>query len=136
MSLLSGGLIFTWKYGGTFRSKWVNYFPSSLFYTEARAAFEAGFTTAISVRPGNTVLAETDRNNFRTISTFDELLHEAYSKLESPRKKKSKLKGWYQIILLAFNIEGFKSVCWVTVMVLGKWHDWRKSFLRIWFKRS
>ena len=67
---------------------WLITFHLFLFYTEARAAFEAGFTTAISVRPGNAVLAETDRNNFRTISTFDELLHEA-RKLDSPRKKKS-----------------------------------------------
>ena len=45
-----------------------------LFYTEARAAFEAGFTTAVSVRPGNAVLTETDKNNFTTIMTFEELL--------------------------------------------------------------
>lgn len=41
---------------------------------EARAAFEAGFTTAVSVRPGNAVLTETDKNNFTTIMTFEELL--------------------------------------------------------------
>ena len=59
------------------------------FHIEARAAFEAGFTTAVSLRPGNAELAETDKNSFTTISTFDELLPEAVTK-ESPRTKRAK----------------------------------------------
>lgn len=44
-----------------------------LFYTEARAAFKAGYTTAVSVRPGNAALTDMDKKDFATISTFSEL---------------------------------------------------------------
>lgn len=71
----------------TFWIEWIN-FSLPLFYTEAKAAFQAGFTTAVSERPGNAVLSETDRKNFRTISTFDELLPKTVTE-ESPRAKKS-----------------------------------------------
>lgn len=54
---------------------------------EARAASEAGFTTAISVRPGNAVLTEKEKSSLRTISTFDELLFDIE---ESSSKKKAK----------------------------------------------
>ena len=57
------------------------------FFTEARAASEAGFTTAISVRPGNAVLTEKEKSSLRTISTFDELLFDIE---ESSSKKKAK----------------------------------------------
>jgi len=53
---------------------------------EARAAFEAGYTIAVSVRPGNAVLTNEDKKDFITISSFNELFSE-----ERPhRTKKSK----------------------------------------------
>lgn len=56
--------------------------------TEARAAFEAGFTTAISVRPGNEELTKTEKGSFRTIATFNEL-YEPMTE-DSPTKKIAK----------------------------------------------
>lgn len=53
---------------------------------EARAAFKAGYTIAVSVRPGNAALSNEDEKDFMTISSFDELLIE-----ERPHRTK-KLK--------------------------------------------
>lgn len=59
-----------------------------LVFIEARAAFEAGFTTAISVRPGNEELTKTEKGSFRTIATFNEL-YEPMTE-DSPAKKTAK----------------------------------------------
>lgn len=68
--------------------------PSSILFVtdvigEAKAALEAGFKTAVSVRPGNADLTEADKKKFTTISTFDELFPETATK-DSPRIKKAK----------------------------------------------
>lgn len=60
-----------------------------VFLAEAEAALEAGFKTAVSVRPGNADLTEADKKKFTTISTFDELFPETATK-DSPRIKKAK----------------------------------------------
>jgi len=55
-------------------------------FTEARAALEAEYTIAVSVRPGNAALTSEDKKDFITISSFNELFIE-----ERPhRTKKSK----------------------------------------------
>ena len=55
-------------------------------FTEARAAFEAGYTTAVSVRPGNAALSNEDKKDLMTVSSFNELFIE-----ERPHQtKKSK----------------------------------------------
>lgn len=59
-----------------------------LVFIEARAAFEAGFTTAISVRPGNEELTKTEKGSFRTIATFNELYKPMTE--DSPAKKTAK----------------------------------------------
>lgn len=59
-----------------------------MFYTEARAAFEAGYTTAVSVRPGNAALTDMDKKDFTTISTFNELFEETEERPHRTKKSK------------------------------------------------
>lgn len=60
-----------------------------MVFIEARAAFEAGFATAISVRPGNEELTKHEKGSFRTIATFNEL-YEPMTE-DSPTKKIAKM---------------------------------------------
>ncbi|KAL9953159.1 hypothetical protein ACROYT_G040529 [Oculina patagonica] len=56
--------------------------------SEARAAFEAGYTTAVSVRPGNAALTDMDKKDFTTISTFNELFEETEERPHRTKKSK------------------------------------------------
>lgn len=64
----------------------VNVLVLIVFFTEARAAFEAGYTIAISVRPGNAALTNTDKKDFTTISTFNELFIETEERPHRTKK--------------------------------------------------
>lgn len=55
---------------------------------ESRAAFKAGYKTAISVRPGNAPLTEGDKRDFKVISSFDELFEDTEELSRAKRKSK------------------------------------------------
>lgn len=55
---------------------------------ESRAAFKAGYKTAISVRPGNAPLTEEDKRDFKVISSFDELFEDTEELSHAKRKSK------------------------------------------------
>ncbi|XP_022791022.1 enolase-phosphatase E1-like isoform X1 [Stylophora pistillata] len=55
---------------------------------ESRAAFKAGYKTAISVRPGNAPLTEEDKRDFKVISSFDELFEDTEELSRAKRKSK------------------------------------------------
>lgn len=59
-----------------------------LFYTEARAAFKAGYSTTVSVRPGNAALTDTEKEDFTTISTFNELFVQTEERPHRTKKSK------------------------------------------------
>lgn len=55
---------------------------------EARAAIESGYTVAVSVRPGNAALTDKDKEDFTTISSFNELFIETEERLYRTKKSK------------------------------------------------
>lgn len=44
--------------------------------SEAKAATAAGVETVISIRPGNSPLTDEDKQTYKTIESFDELLQD------------------------------------------------------------
>ena len=64
----------------------VLFFFLCFVFTEARAAFETGYTIAVSVRPGNAALTNEDKKDFATISSFDELFIETEERLHKTKK--------------------------------------------------
>lgn len=55
---------------------------------ESRAAFKAGYRTAISVRPGNAPVTDEDKRDFKVISTFDELFEDTEELSHATKKSK------------------------------------------------
>ncbi|KXJ14468.1 enolase-phosphatase E1 [Exaiptasia diaphana] len=69
--------------------------PSAILFVtdvvkEAEAATEAGVETVISVRPGNSPLSNADKQTYKTIESFDELLQDEDL---DPKKKKTLLES-------------------------------------------